>query len=70
MLNPDMTQEIEETLYNDARNIYTTYLDPESADFLNLPMYISQGMKQSKSRINSISEIFQLKTAINLFFFS
>lgn len=48
MLNPEITPEIEETLYTDAQYIYTTYLDPESADFLNLPMYISQGMKQSK----------------------
>ncbi|OXU20981.1 hypothetical protein TSAR_003479 [Trichomalopsis sarcophagae] len=47
MLNPEITPEIEETLYIDAQNIYTTYLDPESADFLNLPIYISQGMKQN-----------------------
>lgn len=48
MLNPEMTPETEESLYNDALNIYSTYLDSESADFLNLPGYISQGMKQSK----------------------
>lgn len=47
MLNPEITPETEETLYNDAQNIYSTYLDPDSADFLNLPMYISNGMKQS-----------------------
>lgn len=50
MLNPEMTPTTEETLYNDAKKIYTTYLDPESIDFLNLPMYISQGMKESKYR--------------------
>lgn len=48
MLNPEMTPEIEETLYSDALNIYTTYLDPQSPDHLNLPAYISQGMEQSK----------------------
>lgn len=47
MLNPDMTPEIEETLYTDALNIYMTYLDARSPDHLNLPLYISQGMKQS-----------------------
>lgn len=47
MLNPEMTPETEESLYNDALNIYSTYLDSESADYLNLPDYISQGMKQS-----------------------
>lgn len=48
MLNPEITPEIEETLYADAQNIYSTYLDPESTDFLNLPTHISQGMKESK----------------------
>ena len=47
MLDPEIKPENEEALYNDAMNIYATYLDPESVDFLNLPMYISQGMKQS-----------------------
>ncbi|XP_058798225.1 sorting nexin-14-like [Phymastichus coffea] len=46
MLNPEMTLMTEETLYNDAKKIYSIYLDPESIDFLNLPMYISQGMKE------------------------
>ncbi|XP_014206596.1 sorting nexin-14-like [Copidosoma floridanum] len=46
MLNPEITPELEKTLYADARSIYSTYLDSESPDFLNLPMYIAQGMKE------------------------
>lgn len=49
MLDPEITPANEETLYADALNIYSTYLDPESTDYLNLPSYISEGMKQSKS---------------------
>ncbi|KAL7288116.1 sorting nexin-14-like isoform X2 [Trichogramma pretiosum] len=46
LLNPDMKPEMEETLHAEALKIYSTYLDPEGPDFLNLPIYISQGMKQ------------------------
>ncbi|KAK0097139.1 hypothetical protein PV326_003144 [Microctonus aethiopoides] len=46
MLNPDMTKEIEINLYTDAQSIYSTYLDPESSEYLNLPWHISAGMQE------------------------
>ncbi|XP_012271513.1 sorting nexin-14 isoform X2 [Orussus abietinus] len=45
MLNPEMTPDIEESLYIDAQNIYSTYLNPEAPDYLHLPLYISKGME-------------------------
>lgn len=47
MLNPEMTTEIEEILYVDSLNIYSTYLDPDGSDYLHLPAHISQGMQES-----------------------
>lgn len=47
MLNPEITSTIEETLYVDALNIYSTYLDPDGSDYLYLPAHISQGMHES-----------------------
>jgi hypothetical protein len=68
MLNPEMTPAIEETLYIDAKNIYCTYLDPESVDFLNLPIYISQGMKQSNKIVFVLSRKFAILCEINYYF--
>ncbi|XP_043278854.1 sorting nexin-14-like isoform X2 [Venturia canescens] len=46
MLNPEITPVIEEILYVDALNIYSTYLDPDGSDYLHLPAHISQGMQE------------------------
>ncbi|KAJ8681663.1 hypothetical protein QAD02_017455 [Eretmocerus hayati] len=46
LLDPEMSVEAEQALYNDAKSIYSSYMDPESSDFLNLPINICEGMKQ------------------------
>ncbi|XP_011314371.1 sorting nexin-14 [Fopius arisanus] len=44
MLTPDMTSDLEESLYTSAQSIYSSYLDPEGGEYLHLPWHISQGM--------------------------
>lgn len=46
MLNPEMTRENEENLFIDAQNIYSTYLDPLSSEYVHLPWHICQGMQE------------------------
>ncbi|XP_008560799.1 sorting nexin-14 [Microplitis demolitor] len=46
MLNPEITREIEENLYLDAQNIYSTYLDPNSSEYIHLPWHITLGLQQ------------------------
>ena len=46
-MDPDITQEIEQVLYADAQNIYNSYLDPESPDYVHLPLHVTEGMRQS-----------------------
>ncbi|CAG5101242.1 Similar to snx14: Sorting nexin-14 (Danio rerio) [Cotesia congregata] len=41
-----MTEEIEENLYLDAQNIYSTYLDPTGSEYIHLPWHITQGLQQ------------------------
>lgn len=48
MLNPEISVEAEKTLYNDAMNIYTTYLDPNGPECIRIPLSITQGIEESK----------------------
>lgn len=48
MLNPEMSANAEENLYMNVRNMYVTYLNPDSPEYLYLPLHISKGIQQSK----------------------
>lgn len=48
MLNPDITSEIENALYDEVRNIYSSYLDTDSPDYVHLSQHVSEGIKNSK----------------------
>lgn len=41
-----MSPEAEEDLYVDVQNMYSTFLDPDSPEYLHLPQHISVGIKQ------------------------
>ncbi|XP_034949183.1 sorting nexin-14-like [Chelonus insularis] len=65
MLNPEMTKEMEENLFIDAQNIYSTYLDPEGSEYVYLPWHISQGMQQILK--GGSSKIQELRTSRPLY---
>ncbi|XP_048505459.1 sorting nexin-14-like isoform X2 [Athalia rosae] len=46
MLNPDMTVETEENLYTAAQSLYSSYLIPNSPNYLYLPLHISKGLQK------------------------
>lgn len=54
MLNPDMSEKAESSLYTDIQNMYSTYLDPNGPEYLNLPEDISIGIRRSKSALRLI----------------
>lgn len=47
IMNPEMTQDAEKVLHADAQSMYDSYLDPESPDYVHLPLHVSEGMRQS-----------------------
>ncbi|XP_066581339.1 sorting nexin-14-like [Prorops nasuta] len=46
MLDPEMTEEVEQNLYLNVKNLYTAYLDSNSPDYLHLPLHISIGIEK------------------------
>ncbi|KAF7990048.1 hypothetical protein HCN44_008722 [Aphidius gifuensis] len=65
MLNPEMTPEIEEILFTDASNIYSTYLKPDGLEYLDLPDHICDGMK--KILDGGVNKIQELRTSRPLY---
>lgn len=47
LLNPDITLETEANLYAAAQNIYSSYLTPDTPNYLHLPLHISKGLEKS-----------------------
>ncbi|XP_053994319.1 sorting nexin-14-like [Hylaeus volcanicus] len=50
MLNPDMSENAESSLYTDIQNMYSTYLDPNGPEYLHLPEDISIGIGEILER--------------------
>ncbi|CAD6221169.1 GSCOCG00005067001-RA-CDS [Cotesia congregata] len=54
MLNPEMTEEIEENLYLDAQNIYSTYLDPTGSDGVGQKLSYQLGKIRGALRASTV----------------
>lgn len=65
MLNPEMTPAIEEALFLDAQNIYSTYLTSDGPEYFHLPSHISKGMKEILE--GGVDKIQELRTSRPLY---
>lgn len=65
MLSPDMSVETEENLYAAAQSLYSSYLIPETPNYLHLPLHISKGLQ--KILEGGSSKIQELRTSRPLY---